>query len=372
MISLKNFNKSFSYSDYPKFLIKPEQRVKFIFLFVALNLLLQQILPLLFGKLPLRFWEVYPQNSFGNVIIVGLVWGLFTGTVQWLLVRQYIPTWHFLQATTLGYCLFIISSELFNIHWNSLIERINDSQASYFYFLLFISAISSILFAEFFYFSQWLVIRKYTQSCRWWLWLPIINSISLLITFPWLIKPYLSYFFSLNEDILLLLPPIDLSFFSRGIWITVHAIAFCLLHKKHYDSINFISNFNSLSIPEITNYKQIYPLKKQIEKQINQNWKDDLDLDCNLTYLIRVNQFGSITNYHCCDKCSEENINLTPILDIVTVENNEPITELKVAFFKVIFSPPGILTVRSLIGLPLFLIFIIALVLIILTAMLIS
>ncbi len=72
------------YRDYPKFLIKPEQRVRFVCLFVVLTLLQDWILPILFRGLPVKFWEIYPENSFGNIIIVGLVSGIFVGGSAYL------------------------------------------------------------------------------------------------------------------------------------------------------------------------------------------------------------------------------------------------------------------------------------------------
>ncbi len=179
---------------------------------------------------------------------------------------------------------------------------------------------------------------------------------SLIVLSPWIVSQLLNSFFPVNEiirNIIQLLPPINDSFLSRGIWITVQAISFCLLHKKHYDQLEYISASDSLSAQEITNYWQIYQLQKKIAQQINQTWKNDLNIDFKLIYFLDVNQFGSIIAYYCCEQLSRENIELTPLLNVIETRNDYETAELKLAHFKVTFISPASFQVQSLTGIPL-------------------
>ena len=355
---------SFSYLDYPKLLIKPEERVRLVFLLILLALLLDWILPILFRQLPVRFWEIYPEKSLGNIIIGGLVSGIFLGTFQWIIIRKYIPTWHWILANAAG--MSIMTTVLYlgynysNYQLNKM-DWINYPQLSQFYsFFLtpFYLIIIEILSLTFFSFSQWLVIRKYTQPCQWWIWLSLISvGFHLLVYSPWLLSQFLATFFWEKEVIInntiRLLPQINYFSVFKGTWITIQTLGFCLLHKKYYDQLEYISTSDSLQSQEITNYWQIYQLKKKISQQIDQTWKNDLNIDFNLVYSLAVNQFGSAITYHCWDRLSRENINLTPLLNVIKTTDNHERVEQKLAYFKVSFSPPASFQIQSLTGIPL-------------------
>ena len=365
---------SFSYLDYPKLLIKPEERVRFVFLFVLLTLSPDWILPILFRQLPVRFWEIYPENSLGNILIGGLVSGIFVGTFQWIIIRKYIPTWHWIPATTAGMSVIITVLALGDNYFNYQLNKMswgNYPQLSQFYSLFLIPfclIILWILSTTFLTFSQWLVIRQYTQPCRWWIWLSLITvGFSLLVCSPWLLSQFLATFFWEKEiiiNIIRLLPQINYFFVPRAVWITIQAIGFCLLHKKYYDQLEYISASDSLPAQEITNYWQIYQLKRKISQQIDQTWKNDLNVDFNLTYSLDVNQFGSVIAYHFFDQLSRENLELTPLLNMIETTNNHERVEQKLAYFKVTFSPPASFQVQSLTGIPLSVLAIITIVLI--------
>ncbi|WP_421654519.1 hypothetical protein [Leptothermofonsia sp. ETS-13] len=339
-------------SQLQQFLILPFNRLRFTILFVIATglggVLVESILgPLQKTGLP-AFWQ--SQGMLGT-FVSGLVFGLIVGAVQWLVLRQYVaePLW--ILANTVGYVLFLTTSQ----GWNNLIGRMmmiksipvgqNDLPVQLVFFAMsgfgvILAAISAIWLGL----AQWLVLRQYARSGWGWVFVPPIAQVLSFIL--------LSSSFLLSMLQIPLFPHTGV--LRAGVLGTVEAIALCALSKKFYQPPD-VDSAGLASTPELLDYRRVQSLANQLKRQLNYTWNGEMNCDRPLTYLVGVNEAGAIAAYEAMNQPAQDNVNQTPLPNLLTVlpERSETDPPQPLAKFQVAFLPSGSLEVISWRGIPL-------------------
>jgi hypothetical protein len=140
------------------------------------------------------------HTSFGD----GLIWGLLMGTLQWLVLRKYISSKHWISATAIGWGIIIQFGDIGGLAIN-------------FNFGLFV-LVSPLLLGLF----QWLLLRHHVQYA--WVWI-IVPALSL--------APITSLVNNVK------LGTFDHKSHAGTIMSLVLAISFCLLQRKNRQAQNF-------------------------------------------------------------------------------------------------------------------------------------
>jgi hypothetical protein len=165
-----------------KLLIPASRRSYFIILFTVLTVILWIF----------RFDLARPisHKLTGTFFEDGLVWGLFMGTAQWLVLREYISSRYWILATTIGWGICMGFYGTFN------------------------PAATFLIAPLFLGFTQWFFLRRYVQYS--WAWVIV----------PVLFHAPVGIFDNLKVN------SFDHKIVTGIIVGLVPAISFCLLHKK--------------------------------------------------------------------------------------------------------------------------------------------
>lgn len=346
-----------------RLLIKPFQRLEFVVLFVFVTLISHKAFSLFFWNLPSSFFSIYPENSLGNNLIIGLVLGSFQGTTQWLVLRRFIPNLRWILANVIGVSMLILVVFL-NSNWTFLLrEKLYESgQMPDFYWLisgfLLILMIPALIILGW---TQWLVIRSYIEPARWWIFLPLcFTGLFLLISYPW------------NFWSAYILSKLDSTILFTGSWTTIQAICFCLLRQKDRSIEISLNSESCLRIaPEMTNYYKIQQLSRKLYSKLNQAWRSDLTSRHPLIYWLWVTKSASIVACHPVNQASSNSISQTPLPNLIentSATDREKLSHLALASFQVTFTPPASIKIYSLKGIPLLWSAIVMIILIILIA----
>ncbi|MBW4622651.1 MAG: hypothetical protein KME17_25250 [Cyanosarcina radialis HA8281-LM2] len=378
MQTYPNLSRTYSLLASPRarrFLIPPYERFKFILLFALLtafgwllaaylgtevrNLIFTPQLPS-----PLTPFDItIPGGALGGAFIQFTVFGTVLGTAQWLILRQYVPTWKWIGATIVSWIAIGLVGEILFLSFKdtSAIGAISNF-LSYFqpWSFMLLQAVGTIpLIAV--GVAQWFVLRQYVRAANWWILIPPI-SVIFWSFYAFAIGQLLSWLGAISGP-----SPYSHDIFRGAILGSVQAIALCAFRQQN--SNPKASNINELdsplnSAPEITNWQQVRFLSRKLYQQINSAWKgeikpaDNLELKAtqNLIYLVGVAENGAILTYQPVNQAASDYQHLTPLPDLVyrpRSQSEEPIDRTPLARFQVIMTPAGSLEIRDWGGKPL-------------------
>jgi hypothetical protein len=128
----------------------------------------------------------------------------------------------------------------------------------------------------------------------------------------------------------------------------VQSVSFCFLKKKQ-DSTHPVLNSSLALANEIVDYRSIQRLKRILYRSISDEWKADLEeVAGKLTYLVGINNSGNII---ACEPMNQASIDHVWETSLPNLYSDPSILEaedsVKFAKFQVIFTPPGIIQIRS-------------------------
>jgi len=315
---------AFIASPLKPFLIEPPQRLRFALLFTFLTLLSGRVAVALSWWLTLGLYGRLPEAIVG----IGrqwLEWILVGGAVgigQWLLLRRYIPSQFWIEATTLGWIVA-----------NAVATSSLDNSGAFLSHLAFV----------WLGFAQWLVLRQFAKPAWFWILLPCVASLGSFVV---------SLLFQALADTTgglgSLLLPIASQFAVLG---AVQAIALCTLRQRGRINSRRGSKPDASSItPEITNLKQLRSLAQQLQAQLNQTTIAEIEGDPDLIYLVDVTEDGAIAMYQPVNQAAFDYINQTPLPTLLSVAKSpqlEASQQIPLARLQVIFQAGGTLAIRS-------------------------
>lgn len=330
----------YSFINAQKFLIKPSERIRFVFLFllatggslIAARFITHQLDFLIFGDI----------CTIPCAIIKGIITGTLAGTFQWLVLRRYVPNWMWIVVFT----LFLICANCSNTISTMIISSILDAQfeltqAQILLAVFFIVNIGILLALGY---SQWLILRLYVSKSRWWITIPLIAGAYVLAA---------SYIFEFLKDVSLF--KFNTDFIKLTGLAVVQSLGFCLLQRRPRENSLF-SSYLALA-PDITNYWDIQKLARKLYTRVTKTWKTDLaESSEKLIYLVGVDRSGSITAYEPMNQTATEKVEQTPLLNLVVpsrIAGSEIEDSVPLAKFQVTFIPPGEVDVVSCRGVPL-------------------
>ncbi len=367
------------YLNPKQLLIEPFERLGFIITFVLVTLIASLGARFVFLNLPL--YSVPIENGTGAIIfgetwrtvdaaILGAVFGAIVGASQWLVLRKFVPDWGWIIATTAGWCGF----QLTRWAWQNLvIQLLMSGQLSDFSrnpvmmgVALLLSLGISFLATLWLGLLQWLILRKYVRSARWWLfifpatlliWACLMSLIGFAVaTFSGSLRSGLFSDWSVVFTISLgtarsLIFFRDLPF--PAILAIAQATGLCLFQRKlrNTDSSTSI-NLNPLltTAPQITNFIKIRDLSDKLYHQIHRSWNPETTLSTDPIYLLGLTADGKIIVCQPADRYAADCMSQTPLPSLINNYSDNDIEQYydqPLARFLVTFTSVGSLEVRS-------------------------
>jgi hypothetical protein len=327
----------YSFINAQTLLIKPAERVRFVLLFLLATVGGLLVAKYIIHQLDRQFFG--DQCTIPCAIVEGGIAGTLVGTLQWLVLRSYLPSRMWIVVFTLCSVLFNCSNAASTMITHSIFsEQVQTSQLTVppTLFLIINMAIALA-----FGYLQWLVLRPYVLKARWWIILPLAVGVSGgLIFCIFILAPSLNHYglFAFNAETIRL----------TGL-ASVQAIAFCLLQRKSRE--NPWLNSPLALAPDVSGYWENRRLAKKLYAQITKAWKRNLESNEKLVYFVGVDRTGSITQYEPMSSVATEDVKQTPLPDLTAGSEVESLTPL--AKYKVTFIPPGSVKINSYRGTPL-------------------
>jgi hypothetical protein len=358
---------SYDFFDAQRLLIKPFERAWFIVIFVSATIICSEIGSYFWPQLicyaigdlcysPSTLLPGWPQDSIEYSIVTQMLTGTLTGItiglIQWLILRRYLSTWKWILAVSMSFTLLSIhraaSTMLLSSYLSNDISRSGGVKAIV---LPIIVAIVALIIAVFMVgYLQWYVLRPAVRQARWWILVPFIAEI---VGIPVLLPSVVILISSRSSAPL---PLFNSDFINSTLLPAVQAIGFCALNKKSVDDRPILQTPLAIA-PDLTNYREIERIKKTLGTRISRIWKTGLDsADGKLTYLVGVDRSCTQIVYEPMDGNSLDNINLTPLPELVESSNYVAgIADFSTAFakFQVVLAPPGTVEIGSWRGIPL-------------------
>jgi hypothetical protein len=336
------FMKAFTlYLNPKRLLIEPCDRLRF-----ATSFMMFATLAVWVGLWLSHRINFFPGTSLRNVLISG--WGgALLGTVQWTLLRRYIPSARWIIAAAVGAIITtgggeIIHSGIVQI-WQGMAgssTAINSANAPT-EPPLEIFFLSSVLATPLFLGTgllQWLVLRRYVAQITWWIIFPLFIQCLLLamnILCFYYVDPTFGSAWGLNIRML-----------GIGIEQLAYAVAFCtMVWGKAQSQQPLMQGFNTA--PEVRNFRMVRTLGNHLRRQINQSWISELSSSEPLVYLIGVNQSGKIVNSRPKNAVSAHKVRQTPISQLMSSSEETKLGQAPLARFLVTFNPKGSFSIRS-------------------------
>jgi hypothetical protein len=344
--------KSGDLSDGQNFLVKPYERLPFVILFVGamalgtwgidfltsqLTLVLEPNDPRYTQGIDSMLLRIAPSLGFTNIryaALAGLIGGLVTGVLQWIVIRAYSPSKRWIAVTCGG---IIISS---------LITSLKNQAALSFYKQDYTVTSSSVIFSFgpwillglgvlfLRYYAQARILKSYAKNSNLWVYVPIISGfIVALHTLPIPMVQILNPSSQLPLFLSHLHSTINLDFLIPLLPGLVSAIAFCFLLKKSDDSQE---EPGWLQAPDMKGIPQNITMWKKAQQKIVEAPRPapETALEHSLSYLVGLNSQGKVVGYSPCDRRSAEQITATPLAQMVEPggETGEAIAKFKVMF----------------------------------------
>lgn len=330
-------------------LIPPFERIQFTGLFVLATgvgwFLIWSILRSVQDPTLVNYLE---GRGLLSALVTGLVSGLVVSATQWLVLRRYLPDWLWILASATGYVLLTTTLESW---WgwigqamilpevNALAERVSPQTMVMLTGLIrtVLAAICSIWLGV----TQWLLLRQYTRSSRWWIGVPSIAVI------------FSALFTSFSAGLVLLKVnfPLDVNVLGAGILGITQAISLCALQRR---TGNNVLTAPFTTAPEV-DYTQANRLGKRLHQHLSDAWtKEHLNQE-SLNYLVAVTETGAIATYKPMNPAAIDQVQQTPLPKLVIPEVLNPDNGIvpPLAQFDVTFLPSGKLQVRPWSGVPL-------------------
>ena len=326
-------------------LIPPFERIQFTGLFVLATgvgwFLIWLILRSVQDPTLVNYLE---EKGLLSALVTGFVSGIVVSATQWLVLRRYLPDWLWILAGATGYVLLTTTLEAW---WGwigyaltlpemvALAERVPPQTMVILTGLIrtVLAALCSIWLGV----AQWLVLRQYTRSSRWWIGVPSIAVIvSALFTA-----------FSAGLVLLNINFPLDLNVLSAGILGITQAIALCALQRN--------SSTAPITSASEVGYNQAKQLGKRLHQHLSDAWTGEhLNQDA-LNYLVAVTETGAIATYKPINQAAIDQVQQTPLPKLIIPEVLNPENGIAPTLtqFDVTFLPSGKLQVRSWNGVPL-------------------
>jgi hypothetical protein len=285
------------------------------------------------------------QQGLLGAFVTGLVSGLVVGACQWLVLRRHLPEWVWILASMTGYVLLTLTLESW---WGWFGQLLNHPLVQEWVSDLPVATVSiasalmrsllAAVCALWLGLTQWLFLRQYTRSNRWWIAIP---SLAVLLSAALASLNFLLPASPLNLTL-------DPNFLAAGILGITQAIGFCALYRQARPERLEIPASPVANAPELLNYTQVKSLKKRLNQQLHQAWTSDHLNEEVLTYRIGVTENGAIVGYTPINLPAIEQVNQTPLPSLTvpeayTVNGKRP----PVARFEVSFLPSGRLRIYS-------------------------
>jgi hypothetical protein len=333
-----------------KLLIEPFNRLQFITGFVMVTILSEAIIYFISSYLfPVRrnTISMIEELRLGalvfpsiNQIIYSVSLGFLTGLGQGLILRRHIPVRRWLSAVFRGTSLIALVQAVFLVLGSLVINSSLNKEPPIFDVLIASTILlGGLIMAVLMYgYLQWWAIHPYIKKSRWWILLPaavVLTAILLILTFN-KIPFWLQWLKPDRDAINIALLPI------------VQSVSFCFLKKKQ-DSTHPVLNSSLALANEIVDYRSIQRLKRILYRSISDEWKADLEeVAGKLTYLVGINNSGNII---ACEPMNQASIDHVWETSLPNLYSDPSILEaedsVKFAKFQVIFTPPGIIQIRS-------------------------
>jgi hypothetical protein len=104
------------------------------------------------------------------------------------------------------------------------------------------------------------------------------------------------------------------------------------------------------SVPEITDPSQLRALNRQVYNQINPAWTGRSEWENDLIFRLGVAADGSIVGYKAVNQSANDDVNKTPLPNLLYNPANRRITNEPIAQFRVVFTKQGVLEVSPWAG----------------------
>lgn len=306
-----------TYLNPQQLLIEPYERLRFITLYVLATLLAYiQVKFVSFNLIPLFLLE---SVSLVEAAVFGTVFGVILGACQWLVLRKYIPNWHWIVATATGFCC---SQLIIQTSKNLLIQLLQSDQFQPQSVTAFLLGLMVTLFAGIWLgFLQWLILRYYIKSARWWVLIfPVISLMLVAI--------------NMLNHLALLIFRWNLTFDRIMVFLSIlgvtQATGLCLLKRKEENNDQFApSQVNKLFITtsEIGNLRKLWHLSNRLYRQIHKSWKQETSLPAHLIYLLGVTETGNIIVCQPANQVATDYISQTPLPNLINGLNDDDIEQ---------------------------------------------
>lgn len=323
-------------------LIPPFERSQFTVLFVLATGLGWFLISLVLHSVQ-NLPELTNQSLLG-AFVTGLVSGLMVSACQWLVLRRYLPDWLWILASTTGYVLLTLTleswwgwfgqllSEPAVTQWANKLPATTVPIASALLRSL-LAAVSALWLGL----AQWLFLRYYTRSNRWWIGIPslaVLLSAVLATLNVWL--PISPLNLTLDPNVL-----------GAGILGITQAVGFCALYKQARPERLEVPASPVAQAPEMLDYAQVKSLKKRLHQQLHQAWTSEHLNEEVLTYRVGVMENGAIVGYTPINPPAIEQVSQTPLPSLTVPEAYSMKGQVAIARFEVYFLPSGRLRIQS-------------------------
>ncbi len=330
-------------------LIPPFERIQFTGLFVLATGVGWFLIWLILRSVQDPIWVNYLEGrGLLSALVTGFVSGMVVSATQWFVLRRYLPDWLWILAGATGYVLLTITLEAW---WGwigqamilpevtALAERVPPQTMMMLTGLIrtVLAAICSLWLGV----AQWLLLRQYTRSSRWWIGVP---SIAVIVSA--LFTAFSAGLVLLNVNF-----PLDANVLGAGILGITQAISFCALQCR--------TGSNLLTAPFTTasevDYNQAQRLGKRLYHHLSDAWTSEPLNQAALNYRVAVTETGAIAAYHPTNQAAIDQVQQTPLPKLVIPEVLTPENGIApvLAHFDVTFLPSGKLQVLPWCGVPL-------------------
>jgi hypothetical protein len=339
----------YSFANSQTLLIKPFDRLRFVLVFITVTIL-SSIAASFISTQP-AFDLLWERSQIQYGIVTGIISGVLLGASQWLVIRKYISDWKWILVSCFVATVAITIRTSIDLRVQSAIASgaALSGQEQWVILTVIISLITAIGTFLMSGYLQWYVIRRYVTDARWWIFMPSI--VAAILAVVGLVRYLTHNLFSFDQNIV-----------NMTILPATQAIGFCLLKRKIV-SEQPISQSSLALAPDLVNYWNIRKLEKQLRSQIDRIWMTDLETTKKLSYLVGSNQTGEIVAYeplerearHQGGRDSADLVQQTPLPQLA--ENTHALNYQAEDFtsfakFHITFTPPGIVQIYSLRGVP--------------------
>jgi hypothetical protein len=338
------------YLNPKRLLVDPCDRLRFSVPLLLLTILLNwSIIPLLSNGLSTGLIGT-PSIPFLRGALRGAIDGSVTGTVEWLVLRKYIPNSRWIVANTIGTIIvfggiatigdILVESgqSLLNTqqHGSLAVSLLGPSPQIRFAARIIAAPLCLVTGL-----LQWIVLRPYVVSASWWIVLPLFSySLSLCLT-------SLYYFGSAH----LLMPlRLDFSAFLDTIDVLILSISFCFLIWSRGRSINLNEHLTPsllMTAPKMNGFWATRSLVVDLEKRIDEAWKKELSFAQPLTYLLGVSRKGAIVDCVPANQASTTFIDKTPLPLLMQSVDSNIKSQFPLARIQVTFDAVGHLKIQN-------------------------